>query len=395
MTTRDDESPGATLALCEDLIARPSVCPDDAGCQALIAARLAALGFSIERLAFGAVENLWARHGTESPLFCFAGHTDVVPAGPLSAWHSDPFVPEIRAGRLYGRGAADMKGGLAAMVTAAERFLAIRPEPRGSLAFLLTSDEEGPAVDGTRRVMEALVARGERIDWCLIGEPTSEEILGDAVKVGRRGSLSATLRILGIQGHVAYPERVENPIHLGVPALQALCATRWDEGNDSFPPTSFQITDVRAGVGADNVVPGELTVRFNLRYSTASNHRDLKDRIAEILARHGVRFECDWRLAAEPFLSSPGRLRTAVQAAISAVQGAPPRASTSGGTSDGRFIAPLGIEVVELGPINRTIHQVNEQVGVDDLEALSTIYERVLGSLLIDEIDAGRSRLPP
>ena len=284
--TRSDPS-RATLALAEDLIARRSVCPDDAGCQLLIAERLAALGFSAEHLRFGLVDNLWARRGTEGPLLVLAGHTDVVPPGPLSAWHSDPFVPEIRDGRLYGRGAADMKGGLAAMVTAAERFLAAHPEPRASLAFLLTSDEEGPAIDGTRRVIEVLGARGERIDWCLIGEPSSEERLGDVIKVGRRGSLSATLRVAGTQGHVAYPERVANPIHLALPALHALCTTRWDEGNAAFPPTSLQITEVRAGVGADNVVPGELTVRFNLRYSTASNHPGLKQAITGILAGHG------------------------------------------------------------------------------------------------------------
>ncbi len=378
------EPASATLSLCEELIARPSVCPEDAGCQPLVAARLAALKFSIEHLPFGKVENLWARYGHGRPLLVLAGHTDVVPAGPLMAWHSDPFVPEIRDGRLYGRGAADMKGGLAAMVTAAERFLAAHPEPRGSLAFLLTSDEEGPALDGTRRVIEVLCGRGEIIDWCLIGEPTSEERLGDAVKIGRRGSLSGALRVMGIQGHVAYPERVQNPIHLAVPALQALSTTRFDEGNDSFPPTSLQITELQAGVGAENVVPGELNVRFNLRYSTASNHRDLQDRIAGILTRHGLSYECDWRHAAEPFVSPPGPLRAAVQAAIAAVQGAPARASTSGGTSDGRFLAPLGIEVVELGPINRSIHQVNEHVGVGDLAVLSAIYERILEHLLAD-----------
>ncbi len=381
--TRSDPS-RATLALAEDLIARRSVCPDDAGCQLLIAERLTALGFSVEHLRFGLVDNLWARRGTEGPLLVLAGHTDVVPPGPLSAWRSDPFVPEIRDGRLYGRGAADMKGGLAAMVTAAERFLAAHPEPRAALAFLLTSDEEGPAIDGTRRVIEVLGARGERIDWCLIGEPTSEERLGDAIKVGRRGSLSATLRVAGTQGHVAYPERVANPIHLALPALHALSTARWDEGNVSFPPTSLQITDVRAGVGADNVVPGELTVRFNLRYSTASNHMGLKEAITRILAGHGLSFDCDWRLAAEPFLSPPGRLVEAVQAAVAAVQGTSPRRSTSGGTSDGRFIAPHGVEVVELGPINRTIHQIDEHVAVRDLDLLSAIYEHVLEDLLTD-----------
>jgi len=381
--TRSDP-PGATLALAEDLIARRSVCPDDAGCQLLIAERLTALGFAAEHLRFGLVDNLWARRGTEGPLLVLAGHTDVVPPGPLSAWHSDPFVPEIRDGRLYGRGAADMKGGLAAMVTAVERFLAAHPEPRASLAFLLTSDEEGPAIDGTRRVIEVLGARGERIDWCLIGEPSSEERLGDVIKVGRRGSLSATLRVAGTQGHVAYPERVANPIHLALPALHALSTTRWDEGNASFPPTSLQITEVRAGVGADNVVPGELTVRFNLRYSTASNQPGLKQAITGLLAGHDLSFDCDWQLAAEPFLSPPGRLVAAVQAAVAAVQGTSPRRSTSGGTSDGRFIAPHGTEVVELGPINRTIHQIDEHVAVRDLDVLSAIYERVLEELLGD-----------
>ncbi len=379
-----NDPPSATLTLAEDLIARPSICPEDAGCQSLIAERLVALGFSAERLRFGLVDNLWARRGTEGPLLVLAGHTDVVPSGPLSAWSSDPFVPEVRDGRLYGRGAADMKGGLAAMVTAAERFLAAHPEPCASLAFLLTSDEEGPAIDGTRRVIEALAARGERIDWCLIGEPTSEERLGDAIKVGRRGSLCATLRVAGTQGHVAYPERVANPIHLALPALYALSTTRWDEGNASFLPTSLQITEVRAGVGADNVVPGELTVRFNLRYSTASNHLGLKEAIAGILAGHGLSFDCEWQHAAEPFLSPPGRLVAAVEAAVCAVQGSSPKRSTSGGTSDGRFIAPHGIEVVELGPINRTIHQIDEHVAVRDLEVLGAIYERVLATLLID-----------
>jgi succinyl-diaminopimelate desuccinylase len=373
----------STLELAMELIRRPSVTPVDAGCQALIAARLARLDFAIEPLPFGNVENLWARRGETKPVLVLAGHTDVVPPGPLECWQSDPFKPEIRDGCLYGRGAADMKGGLAAMVTAVERFVARYPGHSGSIAFLLTSDEEGPAVNGTAKAIEALQARGELfIDWCLIGEPTGEKTLGDVIKNGRRGSLNGTLKVKGVQGHVAYPMRADNPIHRVIPALAELCATIWDRGNQAFPPTSFQISNIHAGTGTDNVIPGDLELLFNFRFSTESTAQSLQQRVVDILDRRGVNYSCDWRLSGEPFLTGDGRLLQAIRQAIRAITGLETQTSTSGGTSDGRFIAPLGVEVIELGPLNATIHKVDECVPVNDLDTLSRIYEQVISLLL-------------
>ncbi|MBK5941462.1 succinyl-diaminopimelate desuccinylase [Halochromatium roseum] len=377
-----DSLASPTLELARDLIRRHSVTPEDAGCQPLMAERLAALGFRIEPMRFGEVDNLWARRGSDGPLFCFAGHTDVVPPGPLTDWASDPFTPEIRDGLLYGRGACDMKGSLAAMITATERFIAEHPDHRGSIAFLITSDEEGPSIDGTRRVVEALSARDERIDYALVGEPSSHQRLGDVIKNGRRGSLGGRLRIRGKQGHVAYPQLADNPVHRAAPALAELCAASWDQGNDHFPPTSFQISNIHAGTGADNVIPGELEVLFNLRFSTEQTPERLQQRIHAILDRHGLDHQIDWRVSGHPFLTPAGALVEAAQAAILSVTGQPTQLSTVGGTSDGRFIAPTGAQVVELGPINATIHKVNECVGVDELEQLSAIYSDILRRLL-------------
>jgi len=371
-----------TLELAEKLIARRSVTPADEGCQQLIGERLGALGFSLEALRFGTVENLWARRGDAGPVFCFAGHTDVVPTGPLEEWRSDPFVPSIRDGILYGRGAADMKTGLAAMVTATEDFVRAHPGHQGTISFLITSDEEGPSVDGTRRVAETLVSRGQRIDWCLVGEPSSEETVGDTIKVGRRGSLSGRLTVHGVQGHVAYPQLAENPVHTLAPALAELTRHVWDEGTEHFQPTTFQISNLNAGTGAPNVIPGELKARFNLRYSPVQTLERLKSTVEEILRRHGVRYSIEWYLSGEPFYTPPGRLSDAVGAAVARVTGNRPRLSTGGGTSDGRFIAPLGAEVVELGVVNTTIHKVNECVRVADLEALHHMYLNVLEMLL-------------
>lgn len=381
MSTDTARSP--TLDLAIDLISRRSVTPEDAGCQALMAERLAALGFAIEPMRFGEVDNLWARRGSEGPLLCFAGHTDVVPPGPPADWTSDPFIPEVREGLLYGRGAADMKGSLAAMITATERFVAEHPEHRGSIAFLITSDEEGPSIDGTQRVVEALSARGERIDFALVGEPSSHQRLGDVIKNGRRGSLGGRLRIRGKQGHVAYPQHAENPVHRAAPALVELCTEVWDDGNEHFPPTSFQVSNIHAGTGADNVIPGELEVLFNLRFSTEQTPERLQQRIHAILDRHGLEHRIDWRVSGHPFLTPAGALVEATQAAILAITGAPTQLSTVGGTSDGRFIAPTGAQVVELGPINATIHKVDECVGVEELEQLSLIYTEVLRLLLV------------
>lgn len=372
----------ATLDLAKALIARPSVTPDDAGCQHLLAQRLEPLGFRIEHLPFGPVANLWARRGTTDPLFVFAGHTDVVPPGPLADWSSPPFAPEVRDGWLHGRGAADMKGSLAAMVTATERFVASHPNHDGSIAFLITSDEEGDAVDGTVKVVEALAARGEHIDWCLVGEPSSADRVGDTVKNGRRGSLNGRLIVHGTQGHVAYPHLAENPIHRAAPALAELAGIEWDQGNAFFPPTSFQISNIRAGTGANNVIPGQLEALFNLRFSTATTEATLRDRVETVLRQHGLRYTLHWALSGNPFLTPAGALVEAVQAAIRTTLGIEPQLSTSGGTSDGRFIAPTGAEVVELGPVNATIHQVNERVGVAELESLSSAYEAVLARLL-------------
>ena len=372
----------ATLDLAKSLIACPSVTPDDAGCQDLMIARLEAIGFRAERLPFGAVQNFWARRGDGEPLFVFAGHTDVVPSGPLDRWDSNPFTPSLREGRLYGRGAADMKGSLAAMVTACERFVAARPDHRGSIAFLITSDEEGPSVDGTRKVMELLQRRGTRIDCCLVGEPTCEQAVGDVVKNGRRGSLCGTLTVKGVQGHIAYPHLADNPIHRFAPALAELCALEWDRGNEFFPPTSFQFSNLAAGTGADNVIPGTVNALFNFRYSTETTAEALQRRVEDVLRAQGLDYALDWRLSGEPFLTRPGELVEAARGAVREVTGREARLSTSGGTSDGRFIAPTGAQVIELGPVNATIHKVNECVDVEELEALSSIYEGVLHRLL-------------
>ena len=370
------------LELTRALIACPSVTPADAGCQALMTARLAASGFSIETLQFGSVTNLWARRGDAHPVLCFAGHTDVVPTGPLEEWRSDPFTPVIRDGVLYGRGAADMKSGLAAMVTATEEFVAAHPDHRGSIAFLITSDEEGPSVDGTKRVVEALKARGETIDWCIVGEPSSGQTVGDTIKIGRRGSLSGRLTVHGVQGHVAYPQLAENPVHTLAPALAELTARTWDGGDAFFQPTTFQISNLNAGTGAPNVIPGELKARFNLRYCPVQTVEALKRTVEGILARHGVRYTIEWYVSGEPFYTPPGELSQAAVDAITAVTGTAPRLSTGGGTSDGRFIAPLGAQVVELGVTNATIHKVNECVRIEEIGLLHRMYRGVLERLL-------------
>ncbi|HSC12607.1 MAG TPA: succinyl-diaminopimelate desuccinylase [Rhodanobacteraceae bacterium] len=371
------------LDLTSALIRCRSLTPNDAGCQALIAARLEQAGFTVERLRFGDVDNLWATHGTGDPVLAFLGHTDVVPSGPEAEWTSPPFEPTIRDGRLYGRGAADMKSGVAAMTLALEACVAANPNHRGTVALLLTSDEEGPVNrDGVKRVVEEFRRRGQRIDYCVTGEPSSRARLGDIVRVGRRGSLSGHLRVRGVQGHVAYPEQVRNPIHMAAPALAELAATRWDEGNAEFPPTSFQISNLRAGTGALNVVPGELDVRFNFRYCTASTADDLQLRTEALLRKHGLDFTLDWDLSGEPFLTRDGPLRRAVNAAVLEVCGITPQADTGGGTSDARFIAPLGAEVVELGPVNASIHKVNESVGLDELEVLPRLHRRIAELLM-------------
>ena len=379
-----DIRPSPALALACELIARRSVTPDDAGCQQLIADRLARLDFTGETLTSGGVTNIWLRRGTGAPLFCFAGHTDVVPPGPLDAWHSDPFAPSIRDGWLYGRGAADMKASIAAFVVAVEGFVAAHPHHAGSIALLLTSDEEGPATDGTVKVVERLAARGERIDYCIVGEPTSVDRLGDTIKNGRRGTLSGVLRVRGVQGHVAYPEQVRNPIHLAAPAIAELAATRWDDGNEYFPPTSFQCSNVHAGTGATNVVPGTLELSFNWRYATASTRESLVARLEEVLRRHGLDYELEFPSSGNPYLTPRGRLVDVVAAAIEAVCGHVPALSCTGGTSDGRFIADVCAEVVELGPVNATIHKLDERVAVDDVERLAALHRRVLEALLAE-----------
>lgn len=372
-----------TLELLKQLIARPSLTPHDAGCQALIAARLETLGFTLEHLRFGEVDNLWARRGTQRPLFAFAGHTDVVPTGPLEQWHSDPFVPVLRDGCLYGRGAADMKGGIAAMLTAVERFIGAHAHHAGSIAFLITSDEEGPSVDGTVKVVEHLEARREKIDWCLIGEPTCVNTVGDTVKNGRRGSLTGKLTVHGTQGHVAYPHLAANPIHLFASALAELCAQTWDQGNEFFPPTTFQISNVHAGTGADNVIPGDLEIVFNFRFSTQVTPQQLKARMTEILDKQNLNYDLDWRLSGQPFLTPKGELVDAACAAIKHVAGIDAELSTSGGTSDGRFIAPTGAQVLELGVVNASIHKINECVNITELDRLSAFYQRILENLLL------------
>lgn len=368
--------------LAEALIARPSLTPQDAGCLDLICARLKPLGFTLERIDSNGVSNLWARRGAAAPLLCFAGHTDVVPTGPLDQWQSDPFAPTIRDGFLYGRGAADMKSSLAAFVVAIERFVARHPSHLGSIALLLTSDEEGDATDGTVKVVEALKARDERIDYCIVGEPTSSEKLGDTIKNGRRGSLSATLTVRGIQGHIAYPEKARNPIHQAAPALAALAAERWDEGNEYFPPTGFQISNIRGGTGANNVIPGALEVLFNFRFSTASTVESLQSRVHAILDAHQLDYEIRWTIGGRPFLTPHGKLVGVIQEAIRAATGVEAALSTTGGTSDGRFIATICSEVVEFGPGNASLHKINELIRVDDLEPLANCYEGVLTRLL-------------
>jgi succinyl-diaminopimelate desuccinylase len=368
----------AALELTLELMRRVSVSPEDRGCLDVIGARLAPIGFGNERLPFGPVDNLWSRRGRAAPVLCFAGHTDVVPAGPREDWATDPFLPQIRDGRLYGRGAADMKSGLAAMVVAAERFVARHPDHRGTLAFLLTSDEEGPSIDGTKRVIETLEARGERIDWCVIGEPSSHEVLGDTIKVGRRGSLSGRLTIHGTQGHVAYPQLADNPVHRFAPALAELAATQWDKGNEYFQPTGFQVSNIVAGTGAPNVIPGDLKLRFNLRFSTVQTVETLQRAVVAILDRHGLDYTLEWFVSGQPFLTAPGTLTELVLRAVRDVTGRTPAASTTGGTSDGRFIAPTGAQVVEVGVVNATIHKVDEHVNVEDIDVLVRIYERVM-----------------
>ena len=375
-----------TLELTKELISRDSVTPEDKGCQLLLAERLSAIGFEIEHLRFGQegnwTDNLWARRGKTGPVFAFAGHTDVVPPGPTDAWQSSPFEPTIRDGLLYGRGAADMKGSIAAMVTACERFVASHPNHTGSLAFLITSDEEGPAHGGTVKVIETLEARGEKIDWCLVGEPSSTDKVGDVVKNGRRGSLNGHLTIKGQQGHIAYPHLAENPIHLLAPVLSTLCQMEWDQGNEDFPPTSFQISNLNSGTGVTNVIPGNADLIFNFRYSTESTHEQLQHQVESVLDDAGLDYDLVWSLSGKPFRTASGPLVDAAKSSIHAVTGSETVLSTSGGTSDGRFIAHTGAQVVELGPINATIHQIDECVSVEGLDTLSIIYENLLENLL-------------
>lgn len=374
----------ATLELACDLIRRPSVTPVDEGCQELMMRRLKAVGFAVEPMRIEEVENFWACHGEQDgPVLCFAGHTDVVPTGPLQAWQHQPFDALIdEHGMLCGRGAADMKGSLASMIIAVERFVADHPKHKGRIAFLITSDEEGPAQHGTKAVIERLAARNERLDWCIVGEPSSTSLVGDVVKNGRRGSLGATLTVRGVQGHVAYPHLAKNPIHLAAPALAELAAEHWDDGNAFFPPTSFQVSNLNSGTGATNVIPGELRAIFNFRFSTESTVEGLQQRVNAILDKHGLDYHVEWALSGLPFLTEPGALLDAVAASIKAVTGRDTTPSTSGGTSDGRFIATLGTQVVELGPVNATIHQINERVLASDLDVLTEIYYQTLVKLL-------------
>ena len=371
-----------TIALLCDLIQRRSITPDDAGCQDLLRARLEAVGFSCETLQFNDVTNLWARRGTDGPVLCFAGHTDVVPPGDETKWSSEPFEPTFRDGMIYARGAADMKSGLAAMVVAVEEFLAAHPDHPGSLAFLITSDEEGRARDGTLQVMNTLSGRGEHIDWCVLGEPSSQRELGDIVRIGRRGSLSGILTVKGVQGHVAYPQLADNPIRRFAPVLAELHGIHWDDGNEFFPPTSFQVVDLRAGVGAPNVTPGELSARFNFRYSTEWTHETLQARVEAVFDAHDIDYELRWHLSGEPFLTQPGRLINTVHDCVSEITGRAPELSTGGGTSDGRFISPAGVDVVELGPVNASIHKVDEHVSVADVTTLTAMYRRIMERML-------------
>lgn len=372
----------ATLQLAQQLIARPSITPDDAGCQLLIQHHLQNLGFSIEHLPCAEVDNLWAVHGETGPCLVFAGHTDVVPPGPLEQWSSPPFKPTIRQHKLYGRGAADMKGSIAAMLTAVERLLSKSYKLKGRIAFLITSDEEGPAEHGTRHVVETLQRRGVKLDYCLVGEPSSTQQLGDIIKHGRRGSLSGHLEIIGKQGHIAYPDQANNPIHLALAALQSLLSEVWDHGNDDFPPTSLQFSNLHAGTGALNVIPGKLNADFNFRFSAELKPETIKQRVVAALEQANIEYNLQWRLSGLPFLTPAGELRDAVSHAVQQVTGRTPKSSTGGGTSDGRFIAPMGTQVIELGPCNATIHQIDECVAVDELDALSEIYEHIIIKLL-------------
>ncbi|MEQ1772358.1 MAG: succinyl-diaminopimelate desuccinylase [Burkholderiales bacterium] len=372
-----------TLELTKQLIARNSVSPEDAGCLDLLIAILEPLGFKCEKISMGGVDNLWARRGTAKPLVCFAGHTDVVPTGPLDQWKSDPFTPTIRDGWLYGRGASDMKTSLAAFVVAIREFVKEHPDHPGSLAVMFTSDEEGPAIDGTVRVVEALAARGEKLDYCIVGEPTSVKKLGDMIKNGRRGSLTGLLTVNGVQGHVAYPHMARNPIHEIASAIAELAQTQWDNGNEYFPPTTWQISNFNSGTGANNVIPGAAHIKFNFRHSTASSNESLQTRVVNILDRHGVTYDLDWRVDGRPFLTQRGDLVDAVAKAIKTVTGVDTELSTTGGTSDGRFIADICPQVVEFGPTNATIHKLNECVGVDEIEPLQKIYQQVLVNLLL------------
>jgi succinyl-diaminopimelate desuccinylase len=371
-----------TVLLAKELISRHSVTPEDAGCQELMMQRLQAIGFTVERLRFDDVDNFWARRGTDAPLFCFAGHTDVVPPGPLEEWQSDPFTPTERDGVLYGRGASDMKSSLAAMVTACERFISKHPDHKGSIAFLITSDEEGPSINGTVKVVETLESRNEKIDYCLVGEPTSSGQFGDVIKNGRRGSLNGVLTIYGTQGHVAYPQLADNPVHQAAAALLEMTTRVWDEGNEYFPPTTFQIANIHAGTGAENVIPGELKVQFNFRFSTEQTEQNLRDVIDAILDKHELNYEIAWRLSGQPFITPEGELVDAARMAIKTVTGIDTQLSTSGGTSDGRFIAPTGAQVLELGPMNASIHKIDENIPVADIGLLSDCYEQILQNLL-------------
>ncbi len=371
-----------TLELVKDLVSRQSVTPEDAGCQEVLITRLESIGFNVERLRFEDVDNFWARRGNGGPVLAFAGHTDVVPTGPVESWTSHPFKPEIRDGQLYGRGSADMKGSLGAMVTACERFIQSCPDHNGSIAFLITSDEEGPSINGTVKVVEFLESRHEKITWCLVGEPTCNTKLGDVIKNGRRGSLNGNLVIRGTQGHVAYPHLSDNPVHRLAPALAELCEQEWDQGNEFFPPTTFQISNINSGTGAENVIPGTADVMFNFRFSTETSEQELKEAVHDILDRHNLDYEIQWRLSGNPFITPRGELVDAATEAIQEIVDIKAELSTSGGTSDGRFIAPTGAQVLELGPLNATIHQIDENVNCEDLDNLSLIYEGILKKLL-------------
>jgi succinyl-diaminopimelate desuccinylase len=379
----NDVSSEPVIRLLCDLIRRTSITPDDAGCQSLLAQRLTQLGFRCETLQFNDVTNLWARLGTASPVLCFAGHTDVVPPGNESEWSSHPFEPTFVGDLLYGRGSADMKSGLAAMIVALEDFLAKHPEHSGSLALLITSDEEGRARDGTLKVKEALRDRDEHIDWCVLGEPSSQHTLGDIVRIGRRGSLSGMLTVRGVQGHVAFPQHADNPIRRFAPVLAELHQIEWDNGNDHFPPTSFQVVDVRAGIGAPNVTPGELSARFNFRYSTEWTHESLQEKVHSVFDAHDIDYELNWHLSGKPFLTEPGALIDAVSKAVAEETGSSPELSTGGGTSDGRFISPAGTDVVELGPVNASIHKIDEHVNVEDVITLTRMYRRIMELMLL------------